>query len=72
MATARNAVGDHRDRRPRLDRGDGRTRPDLFERIVAGPLLAADEPPRPCDAQRKPPTRDEDDEKPVQPGLQGL
>lgn len=45
---------------------------DLLERIVAGPLFRADELPQPDAAQRKPPGRSDDEDNPVQTGLQGF
>jgi hypothetical protein len=44
----------------------------LLDRIIAGPLFAAGDLPRPDAAQRKPPGRAEDDDAPQQPGLAGL
>jgi hypothetical protein len=45
---------------------------DLLGRIVANPLFRADDLPQPDPAQRKPPGRAEEEEKPVQPGLAGF
>lgn len=43
---------------------------DLFDRIVAGPLFRADELPQPTEAEREPPSADdEDDHEPEQVGL---
>lgn len=45
---------------------------DLLDRIVAAPLFRADELPLPDDAQRKPPGRVDEEEEPIQSGLQGF
>ena len=45
---------------------------DLLDRVVAGPLFAAEDLPMPEEAQRKPPGRDEEADESVQSGFAGM
>ena len=45
---------------------------DLLDRVVSGPLFTAADLPKPDEAQRKPPGRDEDSNEPSQQGFAGM
>jgi hypothetical protein len=45
---------------------------DLLDRVVSSPLFTAAELPKPDEAQRKPPGRDQDSDESAQQGFAGM